>query len=150
MSADPLAVRISESFARQKIMATLGARLTHVAPGAVSIEMPFSEHLTQQHGFLHAGAVATLADSACGYAALTMMPEGSAIVSIEFKVNLLSPAVGEKFVARGRLIRGGKTIYVVSGDVFAIVASGGGGEEKHVATMTGTMMRVEPRGGQAG
>jgi len=147
MSADPLFTRIAESFARQKIMATLGARLSRVAPGEVYIEMPFAEHLTQQHGFLHAGAVATLADSACGYAALTMMPEGSAIVSIEFKVNLLSPSVGERFVAHGRLIRGGKTIYVVSGDVHAIDASGA---TKHVATMTGTMMRVEPRGGVAG
>jgi uncharacterized protein (TIGR00369 family) len=147
MPTDPLRARIAESFARQKIMATLGARLTHVAPGAVTIEMLFAEHLTQQHGFLHAGAVATLADSACGYAALTMMPEGSAIVSIEFKVNLLSPSVGERFVAQGRLIRGGKTISVVSGDVHAFDASGAA---KHVATMTGTMMRVEPRGGQTG
>lgn len=147
MSADPLFARIAESFARQRIMDTLGARLTRVAQGEVSIEMPFAERLTQQHGFLHAGAVATLADSACGYAALTAMPEGSAIVSIEFKANLLSPAVGERFVAHGRLIRAGKTIFVVTGDVFAQDASGG---EKHVATMTGTMMRVEPRGGLAG
>ncbi|MGH7242641.1 MAG: PaaI family thioesterase [Phycisphaerales bacterium] len=102
---DTLDARIAESFGRQKLLATLGARLTRVGDGEVEIELPFSESIQQQHGFAHAGAIATIADSACGYACLTKMSEGSAVLSVEFKINLLAPAVGER-LSRGRSRRG--------------------------------------------
>lgn len=139
--------RIAESFARQSIMATMGAALGAVTPGSVEVFLPFSRALSQQHGSLHAGAIATIADSACGYAALTLMPEGSAVVSVEFKLNLLAPAIGDRFIAKARVIRAGRTLTVVTADVFA---SDSAGRETLVATMLGTMMRVEPRGGQVG
>jgi uncharacterized protein (TIGR00369 family) len=134
--------RIRASFERQRFMATLGARLTRVADGEVDIELPVRDELTQQHGFLHAGALATVADSACGYAALTKMPAGAAVLSIEFKINMLAPAAGERVIARARVIRPGRTISVCACDVVAV----GGEREKLVATMVGTMMTVEGRG----
>lgn len=130
--------RVRRSFARQRVMATIGARLSRVAPGEVEIELQFREDLTQQHGYLHAGIVAAVVDSACGYAALTLAPEGAEVVSIEFKLNLLSPAVGESFVARARVKRAGRSITVCAGDLFALT----GGAEKVVATMLATMMTV--------
>lgn len=128
-------------------MATLGARLGRVADGEVEIELAFSEAIQQQHGFVHAGAIATIADSACGYACLTRMPEGAAVLSVEFKINLLAPAVGERFLARGKVVRVGKTIGVATAEVFAVAADG---KEMCVAVMQGTMMRVEARGGVKG
>ena len=139
--------RIAESFGRQRLMATLGARLGRVGDGEVEIEMAGSEAIQQQHGFVHAGAIATIADSACGYACLTRMPEGAAVLSIEFKVNLLAPAVGERFVARGRVVRMGRTIGVATAEVVAISP---GKPEVCVAVMQATMMRVEGRGGVGG
>ena len=118
-------------------MATLGATIGRIAPGEVEIVLPFRKELTQQTGFIHAGVLAAIADSACGGAALTMWPAGSDVVSIEFKLNLLAPAAGERFVARARVVRGGKTITATIADVFAI----SGGSETLVATMLGTMMR---------
>jgi uncharacterized protein (TIGR00369 family) len=138
--------RVLSSFARQGLLATLGARVTHVAPGEVDVELDFDERLTQQHGYLHAGALAAALDSACGYAALTLMPEETAVLSVEFKVNLLAPAEGERFLARGRVVRAGRTLTVCRGDAVAFA----GDEERHVATMTATMMAVSPREGQAG
>ena len=135
--------RVRASFARQAIMDTLGARLLRVAPGEVDVELPFREDLTQQHGFLHAGVVTTLVDSACGYAALSKMPEGAAVLSVECKVNLLSPAKGERFVARARVIKAGRNVTVTAGDVFAVT----GAEERIVATMLATMMTVRDRPG---
>lgn len=134
--------RVRDSFARQRFMATLGARLAHVAPGEVDIELPAREELTQQHGFLHAGALATVADSACGYAALSLMPPGAAVLSVEFKINMLAPASGDRVVARGRVLRAGKTITVCRADVVSLA----GGAERLVATMVGTMMTVRDRG----
>jgi uncharacterized protein (TIGR00369 family) len=134
--------RVRESFARQRFMTTIGASLTLVEPGAVDIELPFDPALTQQHGFLHAGVVAAVADSACGYAALTLMDEESAVLSVEVKLNLLAPAAGERFAARGRVVRSGRTLTVCRADVFAPDA----GEERHVATMLGTMMAVRRPG----
>src|SRR5689334_14579650 len=96
--------RVRASFERQTFMATLGARLARVEPGEVDIELSPRADLVQQHGFLHAGVLASIADSACGYAALSLMPPGAAVLSIEFKVNLLSPGKGDRFVARGRVI----------------------------------------------
>lgn len=130
--------RVRSSFARQKVMATVGAELGEVLPGRVLIEMPFREDLTQQHGYVHAGIVTAIVDSACGYAAFSLMPADAEVLSIEFKVNLLSPAVGEKFRARGEVIKSGRTITVCEGDLTAINA----GKEKTVATMLATMISL--------
>jgi uncharacterized protein (TIGR00369 family) len=134
--------RVRASFDRQKFMATIGARLTRVAAGEVDIELDVRDELTQQHGFLHAGVLAAVADSACGYAALSLMPIGAAVLSVEFKINLLAPAAGDRIVARGRVIRSGKTVSVCWGDVTAYSSEG----ERLVATMVGTMMTVRDRG----
>ena len=134
--------RVRASFARQRLMSTLGAALTRVAPGEVDIELAVRDELTQQHGFLHAGALAAAADSACGYAALSLMPAGTAVLSVEFKINLLAPAAGDRIVARGRVIRAGRTVTVCWGEVAAHAS----GSERLVATMVGTMMTVRDRG----
>ncbi len=126
---------IHESFQRQKFMAMIGAKLMRVVPGEVEIEVPFSDAISQQSGAVHAGVLAAIADTACGYAAFTLMPAGSDVVSVEFKLNLLAPAAGERFVARARVIRAGRTLTVCSADVVAFPA------ELTVATMLGTMMR---------
>ncbi|HEX6052213.1 MAG TPA: PaaI family thioesterase [Gemmatimonadaceae bacterium] len=144
--ADPaIEERVRGSFARQRFMATLGARLTRVAPGEVEIELPYSDGVAQQHGFVHAGALATIADSACGYAALTMMPEDAAVMSVEFKINMLSPAEGPTLLARGRVLKAGRTLTVCRADVYSF-ASGDERKEKLVATMQGTMIAVRGRG----
>lgn len=134
--------RVRESFHRQQAMHTLGARLARVEPGEVDIELPFHESLTQQHGYLHAGIVTTVLDSACGYAAFTLMPAEAGVLSIEFKTNLLAPAAGPLLVARGRVVRAGRTITVCEADALMV---GDDGEERHVATMLGTMMTVQGR-----
>ena len=128
---------IAESFAQQAIMGLIGARLARIEPGIVEIELPFRADLTQQDGYLHAGIVTTVADSACGYAAFSLMPSGSRVLSVEFKVNLLRPALGELFVARAEVIKAGRTLIVVRADVFATVANA---EAELVSTMQGTMM----------
>jgi uncharacterized protein (TIGR00369 family) len=133
--------RVRASFASQPAMATIGARLTRVAPGEVDIELPFRADLTQQNGFIHAGMLTAVLDSACGYAAFTLMPADAGVLSIEFKVNLLAPAEGERIIARGRVVRAGRTITVCTGDAFAVRD----GQERHVSTMTGTMMTMLPR-----
>jgi uncharacterized protein (TIGR00369 family) len=138
--------RVRASFARQGLLATLGARIVHVAPGEVDVELAFDERLTQQHGYLHAGALTAALDSACGYAALTLMPEEAAVLTVEFKANLLAPAAGERFLARGRVVRTGRTLTVCRGDAIAFA----GDEERHVVTMIATMMTLGPRDGQAG
>jgi len=132
-----IAQRIRENFARQEFMRTLGAEVASVSPGAVEIRLTIRKELQQQHGFAHAGVVASIADSACGYAALSLMEPGDDVVSVEFKLNLLTPAVGEQLVARARVIRSGKRLSVTACDVFAVSR----GEEKCVATFLGTMMR---------
>lgn len=138
--------RVRASFQRQQVMATLGARLTRVAPGETDVELPFRTDLTQQHGFLHAGIVTTILDSACGYAAFSLMPADAAVLSIEFKTNLLAPARGELLVARARVVRAGRTITVCQAEGVMV----DGGREVHVATMTATMMTVLGRGGVTG
>ncbi len=132
---------VRDSFAAQPLMATIGARLAHVAAGEVEIRVPFRPDLTQQHGFLHAGVVTTALDSACGYAAFSLMPAGSGVLSVEFKTSLLAPAVGDELVARGRVVRAGRTITVCQGDAFMLA----GGVETQVATMLATMMTVRDR-----
>ncbi len=133
--------RIRRSFARQGYMTAIGAELVHVAAGEVDIVLPFSERLTQQDGYIHAGVVAGAADSACGYAALTTMEANAEVLTVEFKINLLAPAAGEQLVARGRVLRSGRTLTVCRGD--AVTMSDG--EEKHVATLTATLMAIVRR-----
>jgi uncharacterized protein (TIGR00369 family) len=135
--------RVRASFARQSMMTVLGASLERVAPGEVDIRLPFRADLTQQHGFLHAGVTTTIADSACGYAALSLMPPGAAVLTVEFKVNLMAPAAGRVFVARGRVLKAGRTLTTCAGDVFAVDE----GEEKHVLAMLGTIMTLQNRSG---
>lgn len=138
--------RIRDSFARQRAMETIGARLVRVNADEVEIELPFREDLTQQHGFLHAGIVTSVLDSAAGFAAYTRMPANAGVLSIEFKVNLLAPARGERLRVVGRTVRAGRTISVVAADAFAVHD----GAETHVATLVGTMMTVRGRAGIAG
>jgi uncharacterized protein (TIGR00369 family) len=132
---------VRESFSKQEVMETLGARLARVAPGEVEIELPYRASLTQQHGFLHAGVVTAALDSSCGYAAFSLMPPGAGVLSVEFKVNLLAPAKGDRLVARGRVVRAGRTISVCQAD--GVMVSGG--EEVPVATMLATIMTVVDR-----
>jgi uncharacterized protein (TIGR00369 family) len=135
--------RVRASFARQRLMQTLGVQLVRVAAGVCEMEMPFGAAFTQQHGFLHAGALTSVVDSACGYAALSLMAPGAAVMSVEFKVNLLAPAAGEVLVARARVVRSGRTLTIVAGDGFMRT----GDDERHVFTMLATMMAVEGRAG---
>ncbi|HEU4586018.1 MAG TPA: PaaI family thioesterase [Gemmatimonadaceae bacterium] len=135
-----------ESFDNQRVMETIGARLARVEPGEVDIELGYDERLTQQTGYLHAGVVTAVLDSACGYAAYSLMEPGSEVLSIEFKVNLLAPAVGEKLVARASVVRAGRTITVCRAEGWMVL----GGEEVQVATMTGTMMQLRGRGVEGG
>jgi uncharacterized protein (TIGR00369 family) len=139
--------RVRASFARQKIMETIGAELTRVEAGTVEIEMDFRPELTQQHGFLHAGIISTSLDSACGYAAYSVMPEDAAVLTIEFKVNLLSPGRGARFLFRGSVTKPGRTIIVVDGQAYAF---DGDGNAKLIATMTATLMVVSGRDDLAG
>jgi uncharacterized protein (TIGR00369 family) len=135
--------RVRASFGRQRLMQTLGVRLTRVAAGECEMEMPFDAAFAQQHGFLHAGTLTSVVDSACGYAALSLMAPGAAVMSVEFKVNLLAPAAGDLLIARARVVRSGRTLTIVSGDGFMR----SGDRERHVFTMLGTMMAVEGRPG---
>lgn len=136
------AERVRESFAQQALMKTIGASILDVKPGEVLIELPFRDDLTQQHGYLHAGVVTSIVDSACGYAALSLMPEDANVLSVEYKINLLSPAQGERFIARGRVKRAGRNLSVCEGEVSAFR----GDEEKTVAVMLATMMTIRERG----
>jgi uncharacterized protein (TIGR00369 family) len=133
--------RVRESFRRQAFMATLGATLTTGKSGEVEIRFPFHRSLTQQNDFVHAGAITSILDSACGYAALSVAPEDHDVLSVEFKVNLLAPAVGEEFCARSQVKRAGKTLIVCSADAFARK----NGQEKLVATMLATIIALKHR-----
>ena len=127
---------IKQSFAKQTIMGLIGAELTRIEPGVIEITLPYRADLAQQHGYLHAGIVTTIADSACGYAAYSLMPPNSEVLSVEFKVNLLRPAKGETFSAVAEVVKSGKTLTVVRADVFAIDRE----RRALVATMLGTMI----------
>ena len=128
---------INESFKRQTIMTLIGAELMRVEPGLIEITLPYRADLAQQHGYLHAGIVTTIADSACGYAAYSLMPPNSEVLSVEFKVNLLRPAKGETFSAVAEVVKPGKTLTVVRADVFGMDHEG---KRELVATMLGTMI----------
>lgn len=130
--------RVRASFARQAAMRTLGVTLERISPGEVDLALAFRRDLTQQHGFLHAGVITAAVDSACGYAALTLMDPGVAVLSVEFKVQLLAPARGARFLALGRVVRAGRTLTVVSGELRTDA-------DEVVALLNGTMMAVRDR-----
>jgi uncharacterized protein (TIGR00369 family) len=135
--------RIRASFAKQGLMATLEATLGQVSPGVVEIELRPHAGISQQHGFVHAGAVSAIADSAAGYAALSLMPAGREVLTTEYKINLLAPALGDRIVARGRVVKAGRTLTLAQTEVFAE----SDGEEKLIALLTATLMTVEGREG---
>jgi len=130
--------RVENSFDQQNVMQTIGASLVSVQPGEVTIALPFDAKLTQQNGFLHAGIITTVVDSACGYAAYSLMPDEAEVLSIEMKTNLLSPAKGEHFIAVGKVIKPGRNIMFTQGELIAI----DNGQQKTVATFSGTMMAI--------
>lgn len=138
--------RVHDSFALQGAMRTLGAAITHLAPGAVDICFDWAPGLTQQHGFIHAGMLSTALDSACGYAGFSLMPAEAGVLTIEFKSNLLAPAQGQRFRCEGRVLKPGRTILVAEGRAYAI----DDGREKLCATMQCTLMAVQGRPGIAG
>lgn len=131
---------IRDSFTKQGVMGLMGGQLLRVAPGEIDVEVPYRRELTQQRGLLHAGVTTTALDSACGYAALSLSPPGSDVVSVNFNVSLLAPAVGERLVARARVVRSGRTITFTEADAFMV---GPDGTETHVASMTASMMRID-------
>jgi uncharacterized protein (TIGR00369 family) len=144
---DPLfEARVRGSFHRQEVMKTHGVEIAALRPGAIELAMSYAPAFTQQHGFLHAGIVATALDSACGYAAFSLMPTEASVLTVEFKINLLAPARGERFLFKGNVVKPGRTITVCEGNAFAIE----GGEEKLIATMTGTLMALSGRAGISG
>jgi uncharacterized protein (TIGR00369 family) len=141
---DPnFAERVRSSFARQKVMRTLGVEIVRLEPGEIEFTMPYNGAFTQQHGFIHAGIITTVLDSACGYAAFSLMPADAEVLTVEFKTNLIAPAKGERFGFRAHTIKPGKTLSVCDGRAFAI----NDGEERLVATMTGTLMAIFQREG---
>jgi len=138
--------RIRDSFARQGLMKLMGARLTLVEPGCVEIEMPFSETLTQQHGFFHAGGLASIVDTAGGFAASTLFGAEDGVLTVEFKLNLMSPADGDLLVARGEVVKAGRTLTVTKGEVFVRKD----GQIKTCALMQQTLMRIVGQTGIVG
>lgn len=139
--------RVRDSFDRQRAMATLGIEIARLEPGEIELAFDHDERLTQQHGFIHAGIMAAALDSACGYAAFSLMPAEAAVLTIEFKTNLLAPAAGERFSVVGRVVKPGRTISVAEAEAFA---RADGREPKRVATMTATLMAVTGREGVRG
>jgi uncharacterized protein (TIGR00369 family) len=143
---DGYEARVRDSFGRQAAMETIGVAIERVEPGEVELSMPFNPAFCQQHGFLHAGTVTTVIDSACGYAAYSLMASDAAVLSVEFKINLLSPAKGERFFFIGRVVKPGRTISNVRGEAFAE----SNGQRKLIATMDGTMITIRDRDGLSG
>ena len=135
--------RVRTSFAKQGLMSTLSATLTNVAPGLVQIAIRPDPAISQQHGFVHAGAVSAIADTAAGYAALSLMPPNRGVLTTEFKINFVAPAVGDRILARGKVVKAGRTLTLAQTEVFAQ----SGGQEKLIALLTATLMAVEGREG---
>lgn len=133
--------RVRASFARQPMMATIGAELREVGPGRVVIGLPRSPGVLQQHGFVHGGAVASIADSAAGYAALSLMPAGTGVLTVEFKINFLGPARAPFLVAEGRVVKSGRTLVVAQAEVFGL----DDGKRTDIALLTATMMTIVGR-----
>ncbi|MFI5695527.1 PaaI family thioesterase [Kribbella sp. NPDC051586] len=140
-AAADVRARVRESFERQGLMEHLGARISHIGPGEVRIELPSRPEVTQQHGYFHAGATSSIADSAGGYAALTVFPEGSTVLTVEFKINLLAPAEGERLEAVGTVIKPGRTLTICKLEVFAVA----GVRRTLVAVGQQTLIQVEAR-----
>jgi uncharacterized protein (TIGR00369 family) len=132
------AERVRDSFRRQQVMAWIGAELTRLAPGQCEIRLPHRPELTQQHGYIHGGIIGTIGDTAAGYAAYTLMPGDSSVLTIEYKLNLLAPGDGELLIARGEVVRAGRTLVVARADVFAVKA----GQESHCASLLQTLMTM--------
>ena len=130
--------KVRDSFARQTAMETIGAAITALQPGLCEIVLPYRSDLCQQHGYLHAGITTMIADTAAGYAAFSLMPPGASVLTVEFKVNLMAPASGDRFLARGKVIKPGRTLMVVEAEVVA-------DEGKPVAQMLATMMCLEDK-----
>lgn len=128
--------RVRDSFARQQVMGFLGATLDDVAPGFAQISLLYREELSQQHGFFHGGIVGTIADSAAGYAGYTLMPRDASVLTVEYKLNLMAPADGDRLVARGRVIRPGRNLVVTEADIFALKAD----QERHCGVLLQTLM----------
>ena len=147
MNANPqdpdFRTRVQASFDKQGFMRTLGATIVDIRPGAVDVAMSPSAAILQQHGFVHAGAVSAIADTAAGYAALSLMPPGAGVLTTEFKINLLAPGAGERLIARGRVVKAGRTLTLAQSEVFAQAA----GTERLVALLTATLMTIEGREG---
>lgn len=136
--------RVRASFARQRVMQTLGIGIARLEPGEIELAMAFDAAYTQQHGFMHAGIISTALDSACGYAAFSLMPADAAVLTVEFKTNLLAPAQGQGFVFRARVVKPGRTLTVCEAQAFALSADKG---ERLIATMSGTLMALFEREG---
>jgi uncharacterized protein (TIGR00369 family) len=136
--------RVAASFERQQAMRTLGIAIQRLGPGEIELSMPFAAAYTQQHGFVHGGIITTALDSACGYAAFSLMPAEAEVLTVEFKTNLLAPAIGQHFAFRARVVKAGRSITVCEAQAFALDQSG----EKLVATMTGTLMALFDREGR--
>ncbi len=128
--------RVLDSFSRQKFMGTLGASIILVEPGYVEIELPFHEGLGQQHGFFHGGVVGTLGDNGCGYSSFSLMEATSSVLSVEYKINFIAPAQGDKLISKGRVIKPGRSLVISQADLYVVKD----GVEKHCATTLGTMM----------
>jgi uncharacterized protein (TIGR00369 family) len=135
--------RVRSSFAKQGLMATLGATLEKVSPGSVEIALRPTPSISQQHGFVHAGAVSAIADTAAGYAALTLMPASAGVLTTEFKINLIAPAKGDRIVAIGKVVKSGRTLTLAQTEVYAENA----GHSKLIALLTATLMAVQGRDG---
>jgi uncharacterized protein (TIGR00369 family) len=133
--------RVRQSFSEQMVMQTINAALLTVVPGQVEIGLPYQSELTQQDGFMHAGISATIMDSACGYAAFSLMPAEARVLTIEFKINLLAPAAGDSFRALGKVRKSGRSVFVAEAELYA----NDNGNERLVATMTGTLMAIHPQ-----
>jgi uncharacterized protein (TIGR00369 family) len=140
------AMRVRDSFDRQGLMKHLGAHITQLRSGQVEIRVPYRNELTQQHNYFHAGVSGAIADSACGYAAYTLMPMDSSVLTVEYKINLLAPAAGEELIARARVVRSGKTLKICSADVYVR----NGVAETHCATMLATIMCLPGKSDRAG
>lgn len=138
--------RVRASFARQRAMQTLGIEIVRLAPGEIDLALAYDAAYTQQHDFIHAGILSTAMDSACGYAAFSLMPPDAAVLTVEFKINLLAPAAGERFLFQGRVIKPGRTLTICDAQAFAVTDNGA---ERLIATMTGTLMAVYERQGIA-
>ena len=134
--------RVRASFAAQGAIRTLGVEIVRVAPGEVELSMPYSENFTQQHGYIHAGMIATALDSACGYAAFSLMAPEAAVLTVEFKITLIAPAKGDRFLLRASVVKAGPTLTFCEGRAFGVA----NGEERLIATMSGTLFAVVERG----